>query len=124
VSELAEHGAAVIVGRGANFLVKPEQALRVRVICPLAERVRRHAASALVSLPDAERLVQQKDHERLRFVRQLCDQDARDPHHYDVLVNTGGLSEQQAATLVVDAYRARFASAESARGQPTAQATP
>jgi cytidylate kinase len=124
VSELAEHGAAVIVGRGANFLVKPEQALRVRVICPLAERVRRHAASALVSLPDAERLVQQKDHERLRFVRQLCDQDARDPHHYDVLVNTVGLSEQQAATLVVDAYRARFASAENARGQPTAQATP
>jgi len=92
VNELADHGGAVIVGRGANFLVRPEQALRVRVICPLRERVVRFAARQGVTLDDADRIVRQKDHERMRFIRQLCAEDAREPLHYDMIVNTGELS--------------------------------
>jgi cytidylate kinase len=114
VAEIAEHGGAVIVGRGANFLMRPEQGLRVRVICPFKERVRRHSACEPVSLSEAERIVQQKDMERVRFVRQLCDQDARDPLHYDLTVNTFNLSEEQAGALIVDAYAERFGSAEAA----------
>jgi cytidylate kinase len=114
VEEITEHGAAVIVGRGANFLMRPEQGLRVRIICPLKERIRRYAARELMSLPEAERVVQQKDMERMRFVRQLCDQDARDPLHYDLTVNTAALSEEQAGALIVDAYAERYGSADAA----------
>jgi cytidylate kinase len=114
VSELATHGAAVIVGRGANFFVRPEQALRVRVICPVKERVRRYAERENLLPAEAERIVAQKDLERARFVRQLCDEDPREPLHYDLVVNTAELSEEQAALLVVDAYAARFGSAEQA----------
>jgi cytidylate kinase len=114
VPELAEHGAAVLVGRGANFFVRPEQALRVRVVCPLELRVQRYAAREQLGRSDAERIVLQKDRERARFVRQLCDEDASSPLHYDLLVNTAELSEEQAAALIVDAYSARFGTPEVA----------
>jgi cytidylate kinase len=114
VAELSERGAAVLVGRAANFFVRPEQALRVRVICPLELRVSRYAVREQLGLAEAERIVRQKDRERARFVRQLCDEDATNPLHYDLLVNTGELSEEQSAALIVDAYAARFGSPELA----------
>lgn len=108
VAELAERGGAVIVGRGANFLVDAEKALRVRVVCPLKQRIDRYARAASADRASAERFVLQKDRERERFVRNLCGEQTADPTHYDLIVNTHDLSEEAAARLIVAAYRARF----------------
>jgi cytidylate kinase len=108
VTELAKRGAAVIVGRGANFLVEPEQALRVRVVCPLRHRIDRHAREAQLDWAQAAQRVQHKDFERDRFVHQLCAEHAADPSHYDLIVNTRDLSDDAAARLITAAYRARF----------------
>ena len=35
-----QHGHAVIMGRGANFILKPERTFRVRFIAPLENRIR------------------------------------------------------------------------------------
>lgn len=115
VEELARHGGAVIVGRGANFLVRPEDALRVRVICPVSSRIERYALRENISLTDADRIVRTKDRDRARFVRQLCAEDVTDPLHYDLLVNTLELREEEAAQLVVDGYAARFGRPELTR---------
>jgi cytidylate kinase len=125
VAEVAEHGAAVLVGRGANFFVRPEQALRVRVICPLELRIRRYAERENLLIAQAERIVHQKDRERARFVRQLCDEDATNPLHYDLLVNTGDIGEDQSAALIIDAYAARFGTVELAmRGGMALEVSP
>jgi len=108
VGELAKRGAAVIVGRGANFLVEPEQALRVRVVCPLKQRVDRYARNAQVAWAEAAQHVQHKDQERERFVRHLCAEHCADPTNYDLIVNTHDLSEEASARLITSAYRARF----------------
>jgi cytidylate kinase len=113
VAELAERGGAVIVGRGANFLVRAEDALRVHVVCPLRERIERYARRAQIEWARAERIVRTKDDERERFVRQLCGETSHDCGHYDLTLNTRDLNEETAAQLIVTAYRARF------RTQPT-----
>ena len=110
IEDLAERGGAVIVGRGANFLVRPEDALRVRVVCPLKERIERYARRARIDWARAARHVHVKDRERARFTRQLCGEHADDPTHYDLTLSTGDLSEEAVAQLVVTAYRARFGS--------------
>jgi hypothetical protein len=115
VEELSRHGAAVIVGRGANFLVRPEDALRVRVICPVSSRIERYALRENISLTDADRIVRTRDRDRTRFVRQLCAEDVTDPLHYDLLVNTIELGEAEAGKLVVDGYCARFGRPELTR---------
>src|SRR5687768_1769679 len=38
-STLAARGGAVMVGRGLGFLLSPTRALRVRVVCPLEQRI-------------------------------------------------------------------------------------
>jgi cytidylate kinase len=108
VVELADRGGAVIVGRGANFLVPQEQALRVRVVCPLRKRIDRYAAASHVDAETAERFVTGKDKEREKFVHQLCGEFSADALHYDLIVNTADLSEQAAAQLIISAYHARF----------------
>ena len=113
IAELAERGGAVIVGRGANFLVSPEQALRVRVICPFRERVERYGTRERVEWARAARYVRSKDRERERFVKQLASEDAADPTHYDLIVNTFDISASDAARLVIAAYQARFQAREA-----------
>jgi len=108
VAELVERGGAVVVGRGANFLVEPDQALRVRVVCPLQQRIERYARVSECEWQAAERHVCGKDRERELFVRQLCAENGADPVHYDLVINTRDLSEAGAAKLVISAYRARF----------------
>lgn len=108
VEELAERGGAVIVGRGANFLVPAEKALRVRVVCPLKRRVDRYAQASQVDAETAERFVINKDRERDRFVQRLSGEDGADALHYDLVVNTADLSDHSAAQLIISAYHARF----------------
>lgn len=121
IAELAERGGAVIVGRGANFLVSHEEALRVRVICPFRERVERYGTRERVEWARAARYVRSKDRERERFVRQLVSEDAADPSHYDLIVNTLDLDADDAARLVIAAYHARFQARERARDERRAQ---
>jgi len=123
VAELADRGAAVIVGRGANFLVDADQALRVRIVCPIKQRIDRHARDSQVDWAHAETQVSENDRARERFVRRLCGEQTTDPVHYDLVVNTHDLSDEAAARLIVAAYRARFgiaarASREELRDEP------
>lgn len=124
VAELAEHGAAVIVGRGATFLVDPAKALRVRVVCPLSIRIDRYATREGISLSESERTVLQKDRERERFVRQLCRERGDDPTHYDLVINTAIFNEEQAAQLIIDAYTTRFGAIEATRASAQTQRHP
>jgi cytidylate kinase len=43
IGAIGRHGKAIIVGRGANFVLPPENRFRVRIIAPLELRVNRVA---------------------------------------------------------------------------------
>ena len=52
---IADHGHAVIVGRGANFIIPPEKKLSVLIIAPIDVRVEKVATQHNISLKDARR---------------------------------------------------------------------
>lgn len=108
VHTLQKHGAAVIIGRGAQFILEPDEALRVRVVAPLADRVTGICARARIPRAEAEVRVQEVEKERRTFIRQTYKVDVADPHHYDLMLNTAGLSVEQAAHIVAAAFRAKF----------------
>lgn len=108
VSTLGERGMAVIVGRGAPYVLPPERALRVLVVAPRGARADRLAASVGLDQKAAEARVAALDKERDQFVRQQFGVEQRDPELYDITVNTGTLSVEAAAEVVVEAYRRRF----------------
>jgi hypothetical protein len=67
---VAEHGSAVIVGRGAEFVLDPGRVLRVRVVGPIDSRSRELAVARELSEREARGEVQRIDRERQSFVRQ------------------------------------------------------
>ncbi len=108
VHALAHHGDAVIVGRGAQFVLAPESALRVRLVAPVGVRLRKLATSRKLSDAAAQSELEKIDRERLHFVRHHYHRDASDPSAYDLVVNVGSISASAAVEVIVAAYRAKF----------------
>ncbi len=101
VGVIANHGKAVIVGRGANFILPPEKRFAVRVIAPFETRVA-NIARAFGAAPDAaEKRITRREARRRAFVRQTFNKDIRNPNHYDMTLNTARLSVEAAAAAVV-----------------------
>jgi cytidylate kinase len=108
LATLGERGGAVVMGRGAQFILRPGRTLRVLVVAPHAERVERLRKRQSISAAEAEELVRQSDAARAEFLRYHFHREPDAPGDYDLCVNTGLLGLEGAAKLVVAAYRERF----------------
>jgi cytidylate kinase len=109
VSELCGQGGSVILGRGAALLVRPEQALRVRIVCPLELRIARHARRFGLDPARASREVREKDRAEARFLTRLVGHTGAEEGAHDLVLSTGELALEAVSRLVVQAYNARFA---------------
>ncbi len=103
IGTIGRHGKAIIVGRGANFVLPPENRFRVRIIAPLELRVNRVAETHGVSKKEAKRHVLRTESDRRAFVRKYFHSDIGDPANYDVMLNTGTLSIESAAAAICSA---------------------
>jgi cytidylate kinase len=108
IHAIARGGSAVIVGRGAQFVLDPARALRVRVVAPIDSRSRQLADARKISEAEARAEVGRIDRERLGFIRHHFHRNAADPSAYDLLLNTAALPTTKALNVVVAAYRAKF----------------
>jgi cytidylate kinase len=103
VCTIAEHGRAVIVGRGANFILPPEKRFSVRIVAPLDVRIQNIARRFDVSAEEAKRRVIRRESRRSAFIRQSFNADISDPLHYDLTITTGKLSIESAVEAVIGA---------------------
>lgn len=92
IGTIGKHGQAVIVGRGANFVLPPEKRLSVRVIAPLEMRLRNVSQKFSVSVDEARPRVLKTDSDRKAFIKKYFNDDIRHPLNYDLIINTGTLS--------------------------------
>ena len=103
IGTIGRHGKAIIVGRGANFILPPENRFRVRVIAPLELRVNRVAETYGVDKKMAKKRVIRTDSDRQAFIRKYFNSDIRDPANYDMILNTGTFSIESAAAAICGA---------------------
>ena len=108
VHTIAAHGSAVMVGRGVVFMLPPERVLRVRVVCPLAQRISNLVERGEVTLATARAAIASVEAERRAFVKDHLDSNLELPSAYDLHVNSGSYGVERAAQVVVVAYRLRF----------------
>jgi cytidylate kinase len=101
VGTIGRHGRAVIVGRGANFIIPVEKILRIRVICPLPIRIKNIAKRLNVPEPEAHKIVLKTDADRRSFIRKYFYADITDPHNFDVVINTGRISYDTAVESII-----------------------
>ena len=101
INTIAKHGRAVIVGRGASFILPPENLFAVRVTAPLETRIRNVALAFRVTTDTARRRITNRESRRKAFVRRSFDADISDPIHYHLTINTGKMSIETAVEAVV-----------------------
>jgi cytidylate kinase len=100
IGTIGKHGRAVIVGRGANFILPREVRFRVRIVAPLDTRVQNVAREFGVSSEVARRRVLRAESDRRAFVRKYFHADITDPVNYDLVINTGTLSIDAAVEAI------------------------
>ena len=110
ISTIGRHGRAVILGRGANFILPLDKIFRVRVIAPQEVRIRNAMREFKVSEKEAKRRIINVESDRSAFVRKYFHVDIADPIHYDLLINTANLSVDVSVEIIKAALRLKAAS--------------
>ncbi|MBW1778524.1 MAG: cytidylate kinase-like family protein [Deltaproteobacteria bacterium] len=100
IGVIGKHGNAVIVGRGANFILPPEERLAVRVVAPLETRVENISRDYEVPPEDARRRAINRESKRQAFIRKSFNADVADPLNYDLVLNMEHLSMEEAMEAV------------------------
>ena len=103
IGAIGEHGRAIIVGRGANFVVPPQNRLRLRIVAPQNVRIANVARIFDVTAEDAKRRIIRTESDRRAFIRKYFNADITDPINYDIVINTGALEIDKAVEAVIAA---------------------
>lgn len=101
VAAIASHGNAIIVGRGANFLIPPDDRLSIRIVAPLETRILKVAKEFGVRREEAKRRVIHRENRRAAFIRQSFNADVASPNNYDLVINTQKLDVDSAVGAVI-----------------------
>jgi cytidylate kinase len=88
ISVIGKHGRAVIAGRGANFILPPNERLSIRVVAPMDLRVQNISRLLSISEDEARKRVIMKEAKRKAFIRKSFNADIADPINYDLTFNT------------------------------------
>jgi cytidylate kinase len=91
VGAIAHKGGAVIIGRGANLILGPGQALRLLVVAPLESRVRYLMQRDSLSDREARRQIQVVESDRRAFLLKYFHSEYANPADFDLVVNTEAL---------------------------------
>ncbi|WP_422930657.1 AAA family ATPase [Singulisphaera sp. PoT] len=113
VQAIGRAGNAVIVGRGANYLLPREQTLSVRIISPIKSRAFRLSERMGVSVRTAKRAARDLDRRRLQFDRTMHRANSSDPHNYDMVLDSYNLGLEIAAEVISSAVKAGLPRADS-----------
>ncbi|HOF05719.1 MAG TPA: cytidylate kinase-like family protein [Syntrophales bacterium] len=107
IGTIGEHGNAIIVGRGAQFILPPDRIFRVRFIAPFDKRVLRVMKNRNCTGAEAEGYIIKTDSDRAAFIKKYFNEDITDPANYDLVVNTAILSCEEAADMVKKAFQSK-----------------
>ena len=107
IGTIGKHGKAVIVGRGANFILPPEDRFRVRIIAPMNMRVEKMTNDLGVSTEEAKRHILKVEADRRAFIRKYFYADIANPINYELVINTGAMTVETTAETVINAYKSR-----------------
>jgi cytidylate kinase len=103
VEAIGKAGESIIVGRGANYLLPRGETLAVRIVAPLKARAARLAERMQVSVRTARRAAIDLDRRRSHFDRTMHRADSKDPHNFDLVLDSDSLGLAIATELIVRA---------------------
>ncbi len=106
VAEIAAEGRVVVVGRAAPAVLRGQHdALHVKLVAPVAFRIRTAVARLGIDPKAAEKILQDTDSHRARYLSRNYGWDWNDPTIYHVVLNTEALGFDGATEVIVGRAR-------------------
>lgn len=103
IYEVAHRGEGVIVGHGAQLLLRDFScALHVRIYAPEPFRIQHLMDQQGLSREAAEKMIHKNDHERKGFLQFAFHKDWDDPSLYDLVINRDKLSAESTSRLIME----------------------
>ena len=109
IQELAEKGPCIIVGRCADFVLRDYPNL-IKVFCysDLKSACVRCVQEYGVSEEKAESEIKRINHNRIAHYEYYTGEKWGDPHHYNLMINTGSIDLSVACNLIKSIYKNRI----------------
>ena len=107
VGAIAAHGHAVIVGRGAGYLLSSEICLRLLIVAPMDVRISNVMHAYEVTSKEAEKRIMETEKDRRAFVKNYFHADLTDPVNYDLTLNTAHYNVEAASRIIKEAFNSR-----------------
>lgn len=102
IQNLAKKGACVIVGRGADYVLKDEpDVLKCFIYSEFYKRVERAINEYGMDSNNAEKQIRQADKSREIYYNTVTDQKWGERGNYDIMINSGNIGIEAASNLIV-----------------------
>jgi len=108
IARIAREGRAVLVGRGANWILTSSRGLRIRAVGARDARAAFLAEAEGIPLEKARKQVEENDAAQKKFIRQAFNRDIDDPAGYDLILNPIDLGLGAAVEAVLAAAKAKL----------------
>ncbi len=96
---IGHHGKAIILGRGANFILP--RSFRVRLVGSRKYRIEHIQEKNRFTEEEALAVMRQSDHEKSQFVKQVYNEDINSPWHYDLCVKVNYIKTETIAEMIL-----------------------
>lgn len=108
IQELAERESCVIIGRCADFVLNDyPNAIKVFCYSDMASEVSRCISEYGIDADNAETEIRRINRNRITHYEYYTGMKWGEPHHYNLMINTGSIDLKTACQLIVDVYNNR-----------------
>ncbi|MGO9138251.1 MAG: AAA family ATPase [Syntrophales bacterium] len=104
IGTFGRQGNMIIVGRGAQYILPPDDTFRLRFVAPMETKIQNVMRDAGCTTEDAKKYVIKTDSDRRAYLRKYFHSDVTDPSHYDMVLNTGKLGIEGSVEAVAVAF--------------------
>lgn len=104
IGAISHHGKAIIVGRGANFILGRQNGFHVRVVADANFRIKSLMARRGLSETEAKDEISKTDEQRRKFIKNDFGKDLDDPQAYDITINSTYMASNNIALMILNSF--------------------
>lgn len=112
---------AIIIGRGANFILPRPCGLAIRLVAPVDYRLEHFARRMDLSLPEARAQMELIEKNRSQFIENHFGKYAYDPRRYDLVINVSQFPPDSVVEIIVGAVQAKAGASLKLPVEPAAK---
>jgi CMP/dCMP kinase len=101
ILQLVNRGHVIVVGMGGNVITAHmHEVFHVRVVAPIEQRIEHTMEVYNISRSEAIKFVPEEDEARRTYLKTYYHKDVDDPLLYDIVINTGECTYEEAAEMI------------------------